>query len=192
MEKWMERVEKLIYEQRDEQKWLTASPVVGSIKSAQYPAVHRAKHISLAPLTNCREEIISLYSRFLTIPNGKNKRNRGSLYGVAGLCPVLLRCRPSSRSSVWPSPPWWRPLVPRGTSAPVLRQACWLSKGKRCRTMKRQNIPLPFLNSSGQELIEQSVSVWVKYCSACWTLVDKGPNFPCQTNKLPKTSGRKK
>ena len=32
---------------------LTAAPVMGSMKSAQYPAVHRAKHISLAPFTNC-------------------------------------------------------------------------------------------------------------------------------------------
>lgn len=32
---------------------LTATPVVGSMKSAQYPAVHREKHISFAPFTNC-------------------------------------------------------------------------------------------------------------------------------------------
>lgn len=42
--------------------------------------------------------------------------------------------------------------------------------------------PLPFLNSSGQEFMEQSVSVWLKYCSALWTLMDMGPSFPCWTH----------
>lgn len=42
----------LINKQKQVGEQLTADPDEGSMKSAQKPAVHRSKQISLAPLTN--------------------------------------------------------------------------------------------------------------------------------------------